>query len=304
MPQLLVMTRSFFIFERRSHNNSRGSLYKNGMELAPPTPDTLTILMVTSNNLRVTQLCLSTLLHYVPNLPKIVVADRSSTDGTWEYLKTLPQVEAVQLPAIPGSTIESTQAEHGDGLDHLIKNHLHTPWGLTLDTDVEFLRPGFWSFLCTYAKFPMSFVLREGYPHQLSHDAINFLVPCPHPSFLLFRQDFLQDAYNAGLDVRHFQEPMLPWYNRAKRWWVYHYEAFGRVYRWAYERGLRFGYIDYAAQDLYFHYGSLTVLSRCKGHDDAKQQRLEGILAAKYSHFVLLGLPLPESLRGDFTCSE
>jgi hypothetical protein len=140
---------------------------------APRLP--VTIVCATLNAFEAVRLTMQSLLRHTPPVERILVADNGSTDGTPEWLQTLPHVDVVSLEerrrqmaverawrrkvlarlerrgAAPASVERNLRhdaeprprqlTEHGATLDWLARQ-VATPYFVTLDSDVEFLADG------------------------------------------------------------------------------------------------------------------------------------------------------------------
>jgi glycosyltransferase involved in cell wall biosynthesis len=102
-------------------------------------PD-VTIICATRNGGDVVRLALSSLRQFTPEAYRLLVADNGSTDGTREYLADLDWLELFKRKSRGRAT------SHGATLDWLARK-VNTPYFLTLDSDVVFLRRGWLSDL-------------------------------------------------------------------------------------------------------------------------------------------------------------
>lgn len=91
-----------------------------------------------------TRLCLRLLRKYTNfELAKVLVVDNDSRDESLEYLKTIPWIQLVERPKIPG---ESVNLNHARGLD-LLMEQVDTPYVLSIHTDTIIKRPDWIEFL-------------------------------------------------------------------------------------------------------------------------------------------------------------
>jgi GT2 family glycosyltransferase len=105
----------------------------------------VTIICATVNGRDAVRLTLLSLRRCTPRACRVMVADNGSTDGTLEFLKSLPWVDLVtvrQRCRIDGRMRATAKyIQHGMTLDWLAAR-VKTPYFVALDSDVEFLKPG------------------------------------------------------------------------------------------------------------------------------------------------------------------
>jgi GT2 family glycosyltransferase len=148
----------------------------------------VTILCATVNSHDAVRLTLLSLRRFTPTACRVLVADNGSRDGTLEFLKSLPWVDLVtveQRCRMDGRKRATAKyIMHGLTLDWLAAR-VKTPYFVTLDSDVEFLRPGWLADMLVVLRRDKALAVGEfeagigGYrprlaPHVLLVDAKQF----------------------------------------------------------------------------------------------------------------------------------
>lgn len=97
--------------------------------------DQVTAVIVNYRTLKLTRTCVESLLHFYPDI-NIMLVDNNSQDNSTAYIRTCAElfsnVDWVRVKRNVG---------HGPGLAFGVKK-CHTPYVLTMDSDVEVLRGG------------------------------------------------------------------------------------------------------------------------------------------------------------------
>jgi hypothetical protein len=114
--------------------------------------DDVTVLIAVRNSLDAVRLTLRSLFRHTDPLPRVLVAENGSTDGTAQWLASCTWVETVTLEARRASSPRGIGdlAQHAAALDELT-TRVRTPWFLTVDSDVEFLAGGWLDALLRHA---------------------------------------------------------------------------------------------------------------------------------------------------------
>jgi len=106
----------------------------------------VTVLCATRNAREVVRLTLASLHRYMPEPATVLVADNGSTDGTLQDLRALPWLTVFSV-----EDRQTTSTAHGPALDWLAAR-VRTRYFLTLDSDVEFLAPGWLGYMLELAE--------------------------------------------------------------------------------------------------------------------------------------------------------
>jgi glycosyltransferase involved in cell wall biosynthesis len=116
----------------------------------------VTIICATFNARLAVKLTLESLLRNTDDRVRVIIADNGSTDGTWQELRRFRRLERVDSDRRARRLgfkhgLPTQERLHGATLDWLI-TQVRTPYFLTLDSDVEFLKPGWLPRLLDFAE--------------------------------------------------------------------------------------------------------------------------------------------------------
>src|SRR3989338_1255892 len=104
----------------------------------------VTILIPNYKTLELTQLCLRLIRKFTdPLLAKVMVIDNDSQDESLVYLKSLPWIELIERPKVPG---EEVHVAHSKALDLALES-VDTPYVLSIHTDTLVKRADWLTFL-------------------------------------------------------------------------------------------------------------------------------------------------------------
>jgi len=197
---------------------------------------TCTILAVNHNARRFVELCVKGVLKSAA-CSELVVLDNGSTDGSIEFLSSIPRVKLIRrnVPFGEGPSPAMCMNEHGIAIDQYLAVERPMEWVLLMDSDAYPVKPSFDQLLISFAGdsdimgYPIGgYTSGGGRPFSWRLHPATLLIRSAvfrsvKTSFAPVRKDgvvfdtagmFIHDAAKAGLKVKTVE---WPWMNTIVR---------------------------------------------------------------------------------------